>query len=139
MENDRHKILVALLISVLMTPTAGFAQTSPTNDGRDGTIGLPARQRPTGTLRAAVTRESIRFAALPPGLRHQQARQRSWPGRHPVLCGALVGLGVGLGVEAAVIPGASGGEPHSAYLPMFGGLGAGIGSLVGLIVSAARR
>jgi hypothetical protein len=56
-----------------------------------------------------------------------------------VLFGAIVGLGAGLAVEAVVIPGKSGGEPHSAYIPMFGCIGAGIGSLVGAIVSAARR
>ena len=55
-----------------------------------------------------------------------------------MLFGALVGAGAGLAIEAAVIPGASGGEPHSAYIPMFVCTGAGIGSLVGLIVSARR-
>jgi hypothetical protein len=124
MEAQMHKMLGALLISVLATPTVGFAQTL---------------QFPAGTIRDAVTRTSIRLAAVPPFLSQQQAQQRSWPGRHPVLFGALVGLGVGLVVEAAVIPGKSGGEPHSAYLPMFGGTGAGIGSLTGLIVSVARR
>jgi len=134
-----HKILVALLIFVFVTPTGGFAQTQPTNEGRDGTIRIPAIQFPTGIMREAVNRESVRLAALPPAFRQQQPQQRSWPGRHPVLFGALVGLGVGLVVEAAVIPGASGGEPHSAYLPMFGSYGAGIGALVGWIVSVARR
>ena len=134
------KILVALLIAVLSTPTGVFAQTQPTDDGRDGAIRIPALQFPTGMMREAVNRESVRLAALPRALQQQQQpRERSWPGRHPVLCGALVGLGVGLGVEAAVIPGASGGEPHRVYVPMFGTIGAGIGSLVGLIVSAARR
>jgi hypothetical protein len=122
MEDEMHKIQMALLMSMLVTPTAAFAQTLSTNDGRDGTI-----------------RESIRLAALPPAVHQHQPRERSWPGRHPVLFGALVGLGTGLAVEAAVIPGESGGEPHSAYRPMFGGVGAGIGSLVGLIVSVARR
>lgn len=116
-----RNILVGLLISMLLTPTGAFAQPAPTNDGRDGTV-----------------RESIRLVALPPAV-HQPPRGRSWPGRHPVLFGALVGLATGLAVEAAVIPGESGGEPHSAYRPMFGTVGAGIGSLVGLIVSAARR
>ena len=134
-----RKLLAALLISVLITPTAGFAQTPPTGDDRDVAVGIPAIHRPAGTLRAAVTPESVRFAARSPNLRQPQARQRSWPGRHPVLCGALVGLGIGLGVEAAVIPGASGGEPHSVYVPMFGVIGAGIGTLAGLVVSAARR
>ena len=115
-----HKILVALLISVLVTPTGGFAQTPPTNEGENGTIRIPTLQFPTGIMREAVNRESARLAALPATLRQRQPRERSWPGRHPVLFGALVGLGVGLGVEAAVIPGESGGEPHSVYLPMFG-------------------
>ena len=120
-----RKIIVALLISLLMTPTGALAQTPATNDGRVGAIRIPL--------------ESIRLAALPPAVRQQQPRNRSWPGRHPVLFGALVGLGTGLAVEAVVIPGKSGGEPHSAYLPMFSAVGAGIGSLVGLIVSVARR
>ena len=59
-----RKMLAALLISVLMTPTAGFAQTPPTNDGRDGALGIPAIHPPAGILGAAVTRESVRFAAL---------------------------------------------------------------------------
>jgi hypothetical protein len=140
MEDDMLKILVALLIAVLSTPTGVFAQTQPTDDGRDGAIRIPALQFPTGMMREAVNRESVRLAALPPALRQQHPRERSWPGRHPVLFGALVGLGVGLVVETLVmIPGESGGEPHSANLPIFGGMGGGIGSLVGLIVSAARR
>ena len=119
-----HKIPVALLITVLMIPTWGFAQTSPTSDDQ-----LP------GSMRARVDREPFRSAPVPPAVRQQPARAQSWPGRHPVLFGALVGLGAGFAVQAVVIPGASGGEPHSAYLAMFGGIGAGVGSLVGLIVS----
>lgn len=134
-----HQMLVALLIFLLMTPMAGFAQTRPTTDGGDGTIRPAETRKPTGTIGGAVSRESVRLAALPSAVRAQQPRERSWPGRHPVLFGALVGFGVGLGVESAVIPGESGGEPHSVYLPIFGGIGAGIGSLVGVIVSVARR
>jgi len=140
MEDDMHKILAALLITVFVTPRGAFAQNQPANEHRDPpTIRVPALQPPTGILREAVSRDYVRTAPLPLTLRQPQPRERSWPGRHPVIFGALVGLGVGLGVEAAVIPGESGGEPHSVYRPMFGGLGAGIGSLVGLIVSAARR
>ena len=119
-----NKVRVALLISVMAAPAGGFAQT-------------PA-QFSAAIVREAANRESVRLAALPPASRQQAPRQRSWPGRHPVLFGALVGLGVGIGVEAATIPGESGGEPHSVYLPMFGIAGAGIGSVVGLIISAAR-
>ena len=118
-----HKILAPLAIWVLLIPASGFAQTEPPNSGR----GLIIRNH-----------DSFRLAAPPPALRQQHPQERSWRGRHPVLFGALVGLGVGVGVELAVIPGASGGEPHSVYLPMFGATGAGIGSLVGLIVSARR-
>ena len=111
-----RKMIVALVISLSLTPAGLFAQTLPTIE------------------------RSLRLAALPPAVRQQQQPgKRSWPGRHPVIFGALVGLGTGLAVEAAVIPGAGGGEPHSAYLPMFSCVGAGIGSLVGLFVSVARR
>ena len=84
--------------------------------------------------------EELRYGAAThrPALPQQPAKKRSWPGRHPVLFGALVGAGAGLAIEAAVIPGASGGEPHSAYIPMFVCTGAGIGSLVGYIISANR-
>ena len=129
-----HKIPVALLIFVLMIPMWGFAQTSPTSDDRDRTFST-AIQLPAGSMRERVDREQFRLAPVPSAVRQQPARQRSWPARHPVLFGALVGLGAGLAVQAVVIPGASGGEPHTAYLPMFGGVGAGVGSLVGLIAS----
>jgi hypothetical protein len=129
-----HTIPVALLFTVLMIPAWGFAQTSPTSDDRDRTLSTTAIQLP-GSIRARVAREPFRLAPIPAAVRQQPARAQSWRGRHPVLFGALVGLGVGFAVQAVVIPGASGGEPHSAYLPMFGGIGAGVGSLVGLIVS----
>jgi hypothetical protein len=117
-----YKAFVALVISWLMTPAGVFAQTQPAHGDREVTI-----------------LESVRSTALPLVWQKQPPPERSWPGRHPVLFGALVGLGAGLAIEAAVIPGASGGEPHSAYIPMFACTGAGIGALVGLIVSAARR
>lgn len=115
---------VALLASVLLMPAAGAAQT-------------PA----AGAIREATMRESARLAALPAGLRQQQPapQKRSWRGRHPVLFGTLIGLGAALAIEAVVIPGESGGEPHSVYVPMFGTLGAGVGAATGWIVSAVRR
>lgn len=129
-----HKIAVGLMIFVLTIPTWGFAQTGPTSDDREPTFST-AIQLPARSMRDRVDREQFRLAAVPPGARQQAAPQRSWRSRHPVLFGALVGLGGGLAVQAVVIPGASGGEPHTAYLPMFGGIGAGVGSLVGLIAS----
>jgi len=114
----------AFLISALALPAGAVAQTRS--------------QVPAEVIREAVKRESIRLAALPPVSRQQAPRHRSWPGRHPVLFGALAGLGIGIVVETATIPGENGGEPHSVYLPMFGIIGAGIGTVTGLIISAAR-
>ncbi len=121
-----HRTLVAAVICVLMMPAAGLAQTPFAEE----------------SIRTAVKRDGTALSMLAaPAAQQQQSqpRERTWAGRHPVLFGALVGLAVGVAVEVAVIPGASGGEPHSVYLPMFGGVGAGIGSLAGVIVSAARR
>ena len=126
-----HGMLVALVVGVLIAPATGLAQ------GRVGTRELADSQ--IGRLADWRTEElRYRAATRPPALPQQPAKKRSWPGRHPVLFGALVGAGAGLAIEAAVIPGASGGEPHSAYIPMFVCTGAGIGSLVGYIISANR-
>ena len=131
-------IVVALLIGVLALPTRGLAQSQPRDPDSNGTP-PPESVRLQESIREAIDRESLRVSMRPAGLAQQQPRERSWPGRHPVLFGALLGAGIGVVVEAAVIPGESGGEPHSVYLPMFGVIGAGIGSLTGLIVSLARR
>ena len=126
-----QRMLVALVVCALMTPAAGLAQAR---------VGIPALADSQIGRLADWRAEELRYRAAtrPPALPQQPAKKRSWPGRHPVLFGALVGAGAGLAIEAAVIPGASGGEPHSAYIPMFVCTGAGIGSLVGLIVSARR-
>jgi hypothetical protein len=135
MEADMHRMLVGLVVGVLMGPATGLAQAQSGNDASirrlaDSQIGRSVDWRIEASPHPLATR--------PPSLPQQPAKKRSWPGRHPVLFGALVGAGAGLAIEAAVIPGASGGEPHSAYIPMFVCTGAGIGSLVGLIISAAR-
>lgn len=118
-----RRTLAALIMFVLTAPATGLAQTPFAEE----------------SVRKVVDRDAARLSALAAVPQSQQTPERSWRSRHPVLFGALLGLGIGVGVELAVIPGASGGEPHSAYLPMFGGVGAGIGALTGVIVSAARR
>ena len=115
-----NKILVTVVVCTLLGPAHVFADP---------------QVRKLADWRPGISTDRL---ATPSPAVAQQAKKRSWPGRHPVLFGALVGAGAGLAIEAAVIPGASGGEPHSAYIPMFVCTGAGIGSLVGLIVSAAR-
>ena len=116
-----HTFLVALVVCTLMGPVNAFA---------DSQIVRLGDWRPE--------KSSYRLPTPPPAVPQQQAKKRSWPGRHPVIFGTLVGLGAGLAIEAAVIPGASGGEPHSVYIPMFATVGAGTGALVGYIISANR-
>jgi hypothetical protein len=134
-----QKIFVSLLLWILLAPAAVFAQAPPTNEGRDENMRLPLVQFPTGVLREAVNRAAIPFVALPPVLRQQQHAERNWPGRHPVLFGALVGLGVGVVGDAATIRRNGKDEPDSGFIPIFASLGTGIGSLAGLIVAVARR
>jgi len=131
-----HQMLAAVVIFVFVVPTGAFAQSQAGDESGGRTIRVPALRLSADLMRTAVS-DDFRLTTRP--LAQQPTQKRSWPGRHPVLFGALLGLGIGLGVEAAVIPGASGGEPHSVYVPMFGGIGAGIGSLVGVVVSVARR
>ena len=119
-----RRTFAAFVMCVMTTPAIAFAQTPFAEE----------------SIRNVVNRDAARLSVLAvQAAQPQQPHERRWPGRHPVMFGALLGFGIGVGVELAVIPGASGGEPHSAYLPMFGGVGAGIGALTGLIVSAVRR
>ena len=110
-------MFAALLISGFTFPAGAYAQ-----------VQIPAR-----IVREAIERDP--FAVRLPQAPQPQPARRSWRQRHPVLFGGLVGLGAGIAVEAIVIPGESGGEPHRAYLPMFGTIGFGAGALVGYILS----
>ncbi len=130
---DWRPIVRSVRLPACAKATAGLAKARlcHASDGGQAEL-VKVRLKPDTTYYTEVE------TALAPALPQQPAKKRSWPGRHPVLFGALVGAGAGLAIEAAVIPGASGGEPHSAYIPMFVCTGAGIGSLVGLIISAGR-
>jgi hypothetical protein len=110
-------MLAALLMSIVAIPPAAHAQ-----------VRIPAR-----IVRDAIEREAL--AVRLPQASPQQPVRRSWRQRHPVLFGGLVGLGAGIAIEAIVVPGQSGGEPHSAYLPMFATIGFGGGTLAGYILS----
>jgi hypothetical protein len=110
-------LVAALLVAGFALPTGTSAQV----------------QIPSRIVRAAIERDAL-DARMWQTSQPQTAR-RSWRQRHPVWFGGLVGLGAGLAVEAIVIPGESGGEPHSAYMPMFGTIGFGTGALVGYILS----
>ncbi len=72
--------------------------------------------------------------------------QRSWAGRHPVLLGTLIGLGVGLGNEVVqcaagvqIIPHSGEGLPcdprvAAAVGGLSAGIGAGVGAVIGIFV-----
>ena len=93
--------------------------------------------------RAAIT-EATRLVAARASQapRPPAAPERSWVGRHPVLFGALVGTGGGAAVGAA-----SASCDRNQFCPVGGGaaiaavavLGAGIGSIAGFAIGAARK
>ena len=59
---------------------------------------LSAQQPNRGPLSASFEREASRLAdTLAVAPFPQQARQPGWAGHHPVLLGALVGAGIGVG------------------------------------------
>ena len=101
-------------------------------------------------LRDAVTRVAVPSArmARTPASRPIQS-QDSWPARHPVLLGTLVGFGVGfpIGYATCKCPSVEGPcdiytYPQNARMAggfFIGGLGAGIGAAVGGLISATRR
>jgi hypothetical protein len=86
-------------------------------------------------------------ASTPPGTVHQ----RNWAGRHPVLLGTLIGLGIGLGDEAILCVAPKSGD--NGLLPLgtrglpcdprvaavVAGIGAGIGAGVGAVVAIFLR
>ena len=78
-------------------------------------ISAQAQTQPT-PIRDTTSREAAQLAAVgfaPP--QAPQGRQRSWPARHPMLTGTLVGVGVGFPIGAATCkaPGLEG--PCSYY------------------------
>jgi hypothetical protein len=113
---------------------------------------IPARAQPQGTpLRDAATREAIQLAITIGTVQPSSgpARGHSWVARHPVLLGALVGLGAGFTIGAATCryPGGEGSSCSDYTFPgnarllgglTIGGLGAGIGAGVGAVIHALR-
>lgn len=70
----------------------------------------------------------------------QSSSGRSWPARHPVLVGALTGMGLGVVIATATFP-----EPHNPdvtlgmYATGLGIVGAGAGALMGFGISFLLR
>ena len=134
-----HKLTVSFLAALLIVPVGVFGQDSIRVESA---LRLAAMDSPPGMLGLAVPREAARLAKdRPLGSAQQQAQARSWRSRHPILFGTLIGLGGGAGVALATEDCRRAGNGESLcglYLAGYGGIGAGIGAAVGLIVAIAH-
>lgn len=134
-----QKIVAVLLIALLAAPAGAHAQDALINRGQDRDVGQTTSHNfSQDLLRKAVARKAPQSAdafSLAPF--RQQSQQRSWAGRHPVLLGALVGAGFGVGY-AAIERHASDKQIDFPIEPIFGLLGAVFGGAVGFIVSLRR-
>lgn len=132
----RRSMLVAAIVSVLSTPHLAVADSlvSRTSENR-GALS------PGGPLKAAALREVVRLTSVPDHTASQQTplRRDSWISRHPVLFGALVGLGIGVGVSAAALPESDNPDiTKGHYVAVFGLIGAGAGAGIGAAISMMR-
>ena len=115
----------------------------------------PTATQGAGPLAAAAAREVHLMVQLTEPLRRPSLsasqpppHQRRWIGRHPVKSGALIGAGAGLAWGVVVVytdtfeqrdsSPAAGVSFAPVTLVMGPLLGAGLGALVGLVVSAVR-
>ena len=103
--------------------------------------GGPSTQPPTVSLRESARREGTRLAATAyrPSAAQNPAHERNWAARHPVVIGTLAGAGVGLGFVAANGCSSSSDYTCGGLLMFFGGTGAGLGALGGLVTSLFLR
>lgn len=141
-----QSIVCALLVSLMVARVEVFAQDSPVRSfGNNAFTHVVTHIESERTLRQSVALEATRLAQsrTTASLPSQQAAQRSWAGRHPVLLGALIGAGVGSAIAADSAIGCDddsewpGGCAGSVAYPV--GVVAGIGATVGLVVAWIRR
>jgi hypothetical protein len=142
MEINMKAAIVFVLTLTLVLPALAQAAPPPA----PGAV-------PLTPLREAARRASVALASASEAHVSSQATpgsQRSWPARHPVLLGTLVGIGVGfpVGVATCQFPTAEAGScddytfPGNARLlggATYGAYGAGIGAAVGALVALATR
>ena len=120
-----QKVLAIFLASSLFATAGTLAQSQPIENGQNRAI-APAEPY----IHASV--ESKEGASL-----QQQSRPRSWAGRHPVVVGALIGVGAGVGFGAAVCDRDK--DHDFPCKSVFGSQGAILGALAGFVVSVIRR
>jgi len=142
-----RQLSVMLVVFTMTAPAARvFAEDVPGKpcNGRSRSQGYVCPLT-VGPLQAAALQASTRLGAnlivVPRTLQSQpppSSSQRSWARRHPALLGALIGLGVGVGLAATTEDCRYAGNGDSfcgAYVGLYGGIGAGLGSAIGFGIS----
>ena len=129
-------IAAALMISVLGQPYALAGERNSLNTS-------PSAARPDRPLTRAIVLEAARLSRVLPvqsGQTPGGADSRHWCRRHPIGCGALVGLGTGF-VVGVVTP--QGSDPCCGPVTfglLFGvPIGAGIGAAAGWVIATASK
>ena len=128
----RQHISILVVFSLLLAPAAGLAAE-------------PSGQPSSTPIHDAVSRHAARLASAatrsvqPPST---TPNDTSWPGRHPVLLGAVIGMGSGLIFTAATAHNVNGCVKSSDYTCtqyslVLGGSGAAIGAGIGGLVALA--
>ncbi|MDH4065104.1 MAG: hypothetical protein OEW19_11945 [Acidobacteriota bacterium] len=132
-------LLAALLQPVYVSAQSRLASAEPGEGLSPTTLPVrwhqPADGRDVSLRTLAASSDSASLA-----LQQTGQQERNWIGRHPVLFGALVGFGVGFAAGYPQGRASARGDPSSDYLTpeqsglFWGGVGAGGGALVGLVI-----
>ena len=124
-----HTLVSFVAVAALLAPGPVAAEDSVRNNKAD-------RHRMVSRLKIPPLPELARTQA---GQTATQKKDRSWPGRHPVVFGLLIGTGAGAVVGAASLQ-----EPHNPDVTreisaaMGATWGAGLGALAGVVVGIVR-
>ena len=125
-------LIVAVIFAIVAAPESALAEPPA--------FMLNALAAPVLLRDTAMWEASSWVSAASLSAAQSQPARRSWPGRHPVLLGTLIGLGTGVGITAPCYATKTdpGGIPCSAFTGVSGVIGAGIGAGVGLAIVAFR-
>jgi len=120
--------LLTVTLSILVLAGSSSLAFAQQNTATRVTVTAPGGDVATIGLSAAVAREGLRLALAAP----QTASRASWPGRHPILLGTMIGAGTGLALSRTQMFGGYDRDPRLALA------GAGVGAWAGLAVSAIQ-
>jgi hypothetical protein len=132
----RQRISIVVVVSISLVRAVDLSAQLP-NSPEPRRVG--AGQPSATVVHDGVLREAARLASIGATEPVSSEPDRSWAGRHPVLLGALVGLGGGLAFTAGTDCAHSSDYTCRGLSLWFGGIGAGIGAGVGGVVSLVRR